>query len=97
MWSYPSIIPGLRGLITSRCTIPAAGDGGGKEGEGESDGGGLSFSFGHVGVTWYYLANFSTGDAKTLPRVGVCLPPSSHINSHTQYQKLYISGELKVK
>ena len=74
VWSFPSIIPGLRSLITSKCTIPAGsssdggGGGGGKEGEGEGEPG-LPFSFGHAAVTWYYLANFSTGEAKTLPRV----------------------------
>ena len=74
MWSFPSIIPGLRGLITSRCTIPP---GEGKEGEGEGEGG-LPFSFGHAGVTWYYLANFSTGDSKTLPRVSCFACRQSH-------------------
>ena len=65
VWSFPAIIPGLRALITSRCTITS----GGKEGEGEAEETGLPFSFGHVATTWYYLANFSTGEAGTLPRV----------------------------
>ncbi|CAI8050713.1 DENN domain-containing protein 10 [Geodia barretti] len=96
VWSFPSIIPGLRGLITSRCTIPP---GEGKEGEGEGEGG-LPFSFGHAGVTWYYLANFSTGDAKTLPRVTTfCVIVLAKDFNPEKYQQLcgifaaaYLSG-----
>lgn len=58
VWSYPAIIPPLRELIQSKCTLS-------KEGEGE----GLEFSFGHTVQVWYYLANFTVGEAKTLPRV----------------------------
>ena len=60
VWSYPAIIPGLRDLIKSKCTL-----GSNKEGEEE----GLEFSFGHAVQVWYYLANFTVGGAKTLPRV----------------------------
>lgn len=93
VWSFPSITPGLRKLITSKCTIPTGkskeGEGGeGGEG-GSNSGGGLSFSFGHVSSTWYYLANYSTGDAKTLPRVtSFCVVLLSTDFNPEKYQQL---------
>lgn len=47
----------------SKCTLISD-----KEGEGEGEG--LEFSFGHTHQVWYYLANFTVGEAKSsLPSV----------------------------
>ena len=62
MWSYPAVTPTLRDLIMTKCTLSKD-----KEGEGQEEG--LAFTFGHTHQVWYYLTNFTVGEATTLPRV----------------------------
>lgn len=87
VWSYPAIIPGLRDLIKSKCTL-----GSDKEGEGE----GLDFSFGHTVQVWYYLANFTVGSANTLPKVGYMMYSVQNVQQGTYSSCLFHRSLLSV-
>lgn len=62
VWSYPCIDPGFRELLMRKCSLA-------KAEEGAETLAALPFTFGHFAQSWYYLCNFETQGAETLPKV----------------------------
>ena len=63
VWSYPGVDGGVRDLLMKKCSLDQSED--------NSKEGALVplFSFGHTSRVWYYLSNFQTAEAETLPKV----------------------------